>query len=141
MSFASMIKLPRTLAFRLTLWYGFIFSLSSCMAFFFFYALISANLRQRLDGNLSQKISEFEAIYNLQGLEEVKTAAVIESQAAGEKKVFFRLLYASGVAFSSSNMSYWQEIGINRNAVGQLVEGPLGYSRQVQSHEKHGEGW
>jgi hypothetical protein len=33
---------------------------------------------------------------------------LIESQAAGEKKIFFRLLYASGVAFSSSNMSYWQ---------------------------------
>ncbi|MFO7716580.1 ATP-binding protein, partial [Desulfosarcina sp.] len=98
-------------------------ALSSCVAFLFFYVLITNNLRQRLDSRLSEKISEFEAIYNLQGLEEVKSAAVIESQAAGEKKIFFRLLYASGVAFSSSNMSYWQEIGINRNAVGQLVEG------------------
>jgi heavy metal sensor kinase len=118
-----MIKVPRTLAFRLTLWYGFIFSLSSCLAFVFFYVLITTNLRQRLDARLSEKISEFEAIYNLQGLEDVKVAALIESRAAGEKKVFFRLLYASGVAFSSSNMSYWQEIGINRNAVGRLVEG------------------
>jgi len=121
MSFAGMIKLPRTLAFRLTLWYGIIFSLASCMAFLFFYILITTNLKQRLDNRLSEKISEFEAIYNLQGLEEVKTAALIESQAAGEKKIFFRLLYASGVAFSSSNMSYWREIGINRNAVDQLV--------------------
>jgi heavy metal sensor kinase len=93
------------------------------MAFLFFYVLITTNLKQRLDSRLSDKISEFEAIYNLQGLEDVKSAALIESQAAGEKKIFFRLLYASGVAFSSSNMSYWQEIGINRNAVGQLVEG------------------
>lgn len=122
MSFAAMIKLPRTLAFRLTLWYGIIFSLSSCMAFLFFYILITTNLRQGMDNRLSEKISEFEAIYNLQGLEEVKNAAMIESQAAGEKKIFFRLLYASGVAFSSSNMSYWREIGINRNAVGRLVE-------------------
>ena len=123
MPFAKKIKLPRSLSFRLTLWYGIIFSLSSCMAFLFFYILITTNLRQRLDSRLSDKISEFEAIYNLQGLEDVKSAALIESQAAGEKKIFFRLLYASGVAFSSSNMSYWQEIGINRNAVGQLVEG------------------
>lgn len=93
------------------------------MAFLFFYILIATNLRQRLDSRLSDKISEFEAIYNLQGLEDVKSAALIESQAAGEKKIFFRLLYASGVAFSSSNMTYWQEIGINRNAVSQLVEG------------------
>ena len=97
--------------------------MSSCLAFLFFYVLITTNLRQHLDSTLSDKISEFEAIYNLQGLEEVKSAALIESQAAGEKKIFFRLLYASGVAFSSSNMTYWQEIGLNRNAVSQLVEG------------------
>ena len=123
MPFARKIKLPRSLSFRLTLWYGIIFLLSSCLAFLFFYVLISTNLKHRLDSRLSDKISEFEAIYNLQGLEDVKSAALIESQAAGEKKIFFRLLYASGVAFSSSNMSYWQEIGINRNAVAMLVEG------------------
>jgi len=123
MPFARTIKLHRSLSFRLTLWYGIIFTLSSCLAFLFFYILIATNLRQRLDSRLSDKISEFEAIYNLQGLEDVKSAALIESQAAGEKKIFFRLLYASGVAFSSSNMTYWQEIGINRNAVSQLVEG------------------
>ncbi|MGD9310876.1 MAG: ATP-binding protein [Desulfosarcina sp.] len=114
--------MPRTLAFRLTLWYGLIFSLSVCLAFLFFYVLITTNLRQQLDSRLSEKVSEFKAIYNLQGLEEVKTAALIESQAAGEKKIFVRLLYASGVAFSSSNLSYWREIGINRTAVGQLME-------------------
>jgi heavy metal sensor kinase len=123
MPFAGMIRLPRTLSFRLTLWYGLIFSLSSCMAFFFFYVLISTNLRQRMDSRLSEKISEFAAIYNLQGLEEVKAAVTLESQAAGEKKFFFRLLYASGVAFSSSNMSYWQQIGIDRKAVNLLFEG------------------
>ena len=122
MSFGRMIRLPQTLSFRLTLWYGLIFSISSCLAFLFFYVLITTNLKKQLDDRLSQKISEFEAIYNLQGLDEVKEAALIESRAAGEKKIFFRLLYASGVAFSSSNMSYWRSIGINRRAVRQLME-------------------
>ena len=122
MSFGQMIRLPKTLSFRLTLWYGLIFSISSCLAFLFFYVLITTNLKKQLDDRLSQKISEFEAIYNLQGLDEVKEAALIESRAAGEKKIFFRLLYASGVAFSSSNMSYWRAIGINRRAVRQLME-------------------
>ena len=121
MSFGRMIRLPQTLSFRLTLWYGLIFSISSCLAFLFFYVLITTNLKKQLDDRLSQKISEFEAIYNLQGLDEVKEAALIESRAAGEKKIFFRLLYASGVAFSSSNMSYWRAIGINRKAVRQLM--------------------
>ncbi len=123
MSFDKVRRFSRTLSFRLSLWYGLVFSLLSCLAFVFFYVLITTDLRQRLDDHLSEKISEFEAIYNLQGIEEVKTAALTESQAAGEKKVFFRLLYASGVAFSSSNMSYWREIGLNREAVGQLMEG------------------
>ena len=123
MSFAARIRLPRTLAFRLTFWYALIFTLSSGIAFLFFYALISTTLKNRLDSQLSGKLAEFEAIYNLQGIEDVKSAALIESQAAGEKKIFFRLLYASGVAFSSSNMSYWQAIGINRNAVERLMRG------------------
>jgi heavy metal sensor kinase len=121
MSFAATIKLPKTLSFRLTLWYGAIFSLSAGLAFLFFYALITTTLKQRLDNHLSDKIAEFEAIYNLQGIEEVRAAMLIESQAAGEKKVFFRLLYASGVAFSSSNMSYWRQIGVNRKAVDRLI--------------------
>ena len=116
-----MVSIPRTLSFRLTLWYGVIFTVSSGMAFLFFYVLITTNLRQRMDDSLSDKIADLQAIYNLQGLEEVKAAAQFESKAAGEKKVFFRLLYASGVAFSSSNMSYWRQIGINRHAVDQLV--------------------
>jgi len=121
MSFAATIKLPKTLSFRLTLWYGAVFSLSACLAFLFFYALITSSLKQRLDNRLSDKIAEFEAIYNLQGIEDIKAAMLIESQAAGEKKVFFRLLYASGVAFSSSNMSYWRQIGVNRKAVDRLI--------------------
>ncbi|PIE67237.1 MAG: two-component sensor histidine kinase [Deltaproteobacteria bacterium] len=123
MSFARVINFPRTLSFRLTLWYGIIFTLSCGLAFIFFYILITTTLKQRLDDRLSEKLSEFEAIYNLQGLDEVKAAALIESQTSGEKKVFFRLLYASGVAFSSSNMSYWQAIGVNRNAVHRLIAG------------------
>jgi heavy metal sensor kinase len=123
MPFAKRLKLPRTLALRLTLWYGVIFSLLSGLAFLFFYVLITHQLMQRLDHRLSEKISEFEAIYNLQGIEDVRTAALAESQAAGEKKIFFRLLYASGVAFSSSNMTYWREIRINRDAIGRLLEG------------------
>ena len=74
MFFGRTIRLPRTLSFRLTLWYGLIFSISSCLAFLFFYLLITINLKQRLDDRLSEKISEFEAIYNLQGIDEVKEA-------------------------------------------------------------------
>ena len=57
------------------------------------------------------------------GTEGVRRAALLEAQAAGENKIFIRLLHPSGVAFSSSNMSYWENIGINRQALSALIGG------------------
>ena len=82
MSFATVIRLPRTLAFRLTFWYALIFTLSAGIAFLFFYVLITTTLKNRLDSQLAGKIAEFEAIYNLQGIEEVKAAALIAGAAS-----------------------------------------------------------
>ncbi len=48
---------------------------------------------------------------------------MIEAQAAGVKKVFFRLLSLNGLVFSSSNMSYWKDISIHENAVKELLRG------------------
>jgi len=39
------------------------------------------------------------------------------------KKIFFRFLYPTGHAFSSSNMTYWKNIGIHRAAIQQLFSG------------------
>jgi heavy metal sensor kinase len=48
---------------------------------------------------------------------------VLESQAAGERKIFFRLLALDGSAFSSSNMAHWENIGVARDALRALIEG------------------
>jgi len=111
-----------TLAFRLTLWYAGIFMLSACVAFFFFYLLIASVIRQQTDQALLSEVRTFSSILSGQGPEAVKRQAFIQAQAAGEKKIFFRLLYITGQLFSSSNMSYWQDIGINREAVKRLLE-------------------
>ena len=111
-----------TLAFRLTLWYAGIFMLSACVAFFFFYLLIASVMRQQTDQALSSEIRTFSSILSTQGPEAVKRQAFIQAQAAGEKKIFFRLLYITGQVFSSSNMSYWRDIGINKGAVNRLLD-------------------
>ena len=111
-----------TLAFRLTLWYAGIFMLSACVAFFFFYLLIASVTRQQTDQALSSEIRTFSSILSTQGPEAVKRQAFIQAQAAGEKKIFFRLLYITGQVFSSSNMSYWRDIGINKGAVNRLLD-------------------
>ena len=123
MSLRSLSKFRHTLAFRLTLWYAGIFTLSSCIAFLFFYFLITSVIRERTDQDLSEQAGRFTTLLSIGGMDEVKRLAVIEAQAAGERKIFFRLLSLRGEVFSSSNMSYWRDIGIERKAIQKLLQG------------------
>jgi heavy metal sensor kinase len=59
----------------------------------------------------------------VQGINAVKHRIIFEAQAAGEKKVFFRLLSLDGQEFSSSNMSYWRDISVAKAAIEQLIGG------------------
>ena len=112
-----------TLAFRLTLWYAGIFTVSSCVAFLLFYMLITTVIRERTDQELLSQVSQFSTVLEARGLEAVESFAFLEAQAAGVKKVFFRLLYPNGNAFSSSNMSYWEDIGVRKTAIEKLLQG------------------
>ena len=116
MSLRKRISLRNTLAFRLTLWYAGIFTVSSCIAFLLFYTLITSFILDRTDQELLGQVNRFSTLLAAEGVEAVKNAAVIEAQAAGVKKVFFRLLSLNGQAFSSSNMSYWKDIDIDETA-------------------------
>jgi heavy metal sensor kinase len=123
MSLRKRIKLKNTLAFRLTLWYAGIFTVSSCVAFLLFYTLITSFIRDRTDQELLGQVSRFSALLAAEGVDAVKGAAVIEAQAAGVKKVFFRLLSLNGQAFSSSNIAYWKDIDVNETAIKKLLRG------------------
>jgi len=114
-------SIRHTLAFRLTLWYAGVFMLTSCVAFLFFYLLIAAVIRDRTDQDLLGEARTLASILNTQGIEAVKRQVIFEAQAAGEKKVFFRLLSFSGQEFSSSNMSYWRDIQIEMEGINQLL--------------------
>ena len=113
MSLKKLISLRNTLSFRLTLWYAGIFTVSSFVAFLLFYTLIASVFRERTDRELLGQVNRFSTLLAVEGVEALKNAAMIESQAAGVRKVFFRFLSQNGEVFSSSNMSYWQDIGIH----------------------------
>jgi heavy metal sensor kinase len=117
------ISLRNTLAFRLTLWYAGIFTLSSCIAFFLFYMLITSWMRDQTDQELLGQVNRFSTLLAAEGVEAVKNGALIEAQAAGVKKVFFRFLSLNGQAFSSSNMSYWKDINVSGTAIKGLLRG------------------
>ena len=123
MSLGKILRLPNTLAFRLTLWYGGIFTLCSGVAFLLFYTLITSVLQERTDQELLAQAQRFSTLLVGDGIGDVNNSAVIEAQAAGEKKVFFRLLNLTGEVFSSSNMSYWKDINVYVGAIEKLLRG------------------
>ncbi len=122
-----LIDIYYTLAFRLTLWYAGIFILSACIAFFFFYFLITSVIRQQTDQDLLSEARTFSSILAVQGPDALKRQAFLEAQAGGEKKIFFRLLFITGQLFSSSNMSYWRDIGVKKEVINRLLNdsGPI----------------
>ena len=123
MSLKKVSRFTNSLTFRLTLWYGGIFAVSSFIAFFLFYTLITAVIQTKTDDDLTNQAGQFSTVLRERGIGAVENFALFEAQAAGEKKVFFRLLYPTGKAFSSSNMAYWKEIAIRKEAIGQLLGG------------------
>ena len=122
MSLSRKPKRPHSLAFRLTLWYGGIFAISSCVAFLLFYMLITSVIHEGTDQDLLEKSGKFSALLASDGIQAVKRVAMIESQAAGERKIFFRLLSSRGDVFSSTNMAYWRDIGIQNDAIKELIQ-------------------
>lgn len=131
-------KFFRTLAFRLTLWYGALFVVTSGVAFLFFYLLMTHVIRQGIDQDLQAKVRSLTAIMRSQGVEGAQRQALLEAQAAGEKKLFFRFLYRSGQVFSSSNMSYFGDIGVSRSALQQLLaHGDPVYDIYSPGNRKH----
>ena len=123
MSLRKRINFRNTLAFRLTLWYAGVFTVSSCVAFLLFYILVTSFIQERTDRELLSQVNRFSTLLVAEGVEAVEDDAVIEAQAAGIKKVFFRLLSLNGQVFSSSNISYWKDIDVNETAIKELLQG------------------
>lgn len=116
-------RLRKTLAFRLTLWYSSIFILFSLISFILFFYLITSVIKENTDQDLQKEIRSFSTVMALEGIDAVKQFIILESQASGEKKVFYRLLYSNGIVFSSSNMSHWKNIGFSRDSISKLLGG------------------
>ncbi len=113
----------RSFTFRLTLWYTFIFCLSSLIAFAVFYFLIDSELQRRTDHALRNQVEEIGRIYQLHGLDSAVSIARLQAEAAGEKRAFFRMFYRTGVVFASANLDRWNRVVMNRVALKALFSG------------------
>ena len=100
-------KIIHTLAFRLSVWYGAIFTVSLLASFILFYFLIKSSLNARTDQDLLNEIKEFSSILLQKGEEEFKTAIIFEAESEGTEKVFYRLFSKDGTEIGSSNLTSW----------------------------------
>jgi heavy metal sensor kinase len=87
---------------------------------------------ERVDKDLEKRVEMLSSLLTSNGINAVQRMAVLEAQTVGEEKVFFRLLFSTGVAFASSNMSSWQSIGINRQAILQMLTSKASVYETVQ---------
>jgi heavy metal sensor kinase len=122
MLFENLRRLRHTLAFRLTIWYAAIFTVSSLLAFFLFYLQIASILRERTDEDLLDDIKEFSALLAAKGIEEVKQTMILEAKTDGEKDVFYRLLSPDGKELGSSELFFWGQLSVNHAALQQIAK-------------------
>ena len=114
-------KIFNTIAFRLTLWFTGIFTICSGVAFVLFYFLATQTIQGQIDQELLDNASKFSASIHRTGLMGARELAVVEAQAAGEKVIFFRLVYPTGEVFASSQMSYWKDVHVSKQALKSLI--------------------
>jgi heavy metal sensor kinase len=123
MLFEKLLSVRRTLAFRLTLWYAGIFTLSSLLAFAFFYLQITSIVRERTDEDLLEEIEEFSKRLTAGGIETLKHFLLQEAKDEGENEIFYRLLTPQGKELASSDLSSWVGISANQRALQRTING------------------
>ena len=110
-----------TIAFRLTLWYAGIFIVSSFIMFILFSFFIYKIMLQKIDLDLKENVKVFSQVISREGINGASRFAITKARAAGEKIVFYRLLYPTGEVFASSRMLYWKDIKADRNILNQVI--------------------
>ena len=116
-------SLLHTLAFRLTVYYAVIFTVSSFLAFMIFYLIISSIIQDNRDQDLLGDLREFTAIMQNKGLEEAKSAALLETKGDGEHNSFIRFFTMNGQEIMSSDLSSWRNMKVSRLALSEISRG------------------
>ncbi len=114
-------KFLNTIAFRLTLWYAGIFIVSSCIMFILFSFFVYKSMLQKIDLDLKENVKVFSQVISREGLNGARRFAITKARAAGEKIVFYRLLYPTGEVFASSHMLYWKDIKADKSILNRVL--------------------
>ncbi len=117
------LKVTGKLAFRLTLWYAVIFSISCSGALIVFYLATASVIHHRTDLELLKDVKEFSAAYMAKGIDELKAAMLIEMESEGAGNMFLRLLVRDGEEFTLPSGSDWIDPAIGKASINRLRGG------------------
>lgn len=123
MSLKKGVRLSHSLAFRLTLWYGVVFVLSTLVSFIVIYMILSTVLDTRTDQSLMKEFNELSSLKKLKGIEAVVTQMVLDAESEGVNKIFFRIASSGRKEVASSNLSSWRDAGVGKAALKKLEAG------------------
>ncbi len=108
----ALLRFPRTLALRLTIWYAVIFAASSAIAFAVLYSLLVTIVEERTDEDLIGDVEDLAELIEDGGMERVLQEIDAEMASEGTDQVFFRLWSPQGRELLATDLSDWR--GIDR---------------------------
>ncbi len=117
MSLKKLLRLRHTLAFRLALWYAAIFTLSSLTAFVMVYLLIAGIIGESTDEDLREDVLELAELLKAEGIEALQEEIKLEVESDGADSVFYRVLTPDGADVWSTDMSFWQDVKVDGEAL------------------------
>ncbi len=102
------IKIIHALAFRLTVLYAGIFILTFVGSIIFFFIYANINRYQSENQDYLNEVKDLSFILVLKGVENFKTAIVIQSGDDKTEKAFYSLIPGDGAEIGSPNLSSWR---------------------------------
>jgi len=121
-----LVRLRKTITFRLILWYSAFFILSTSFLFLLAYFLLSSSVRRKNREETHQKLSEYAAQYQAGGIEALKNEVGLEGRSAREDP-FVRLVGPQNTMLFLNAPAHWKDFdltqldGNSRNTSEELV--------------------
>lgn len=136
MRLKKMAEQSHTLTFRLTLWYGLIFTLSSFAAFLVFYFSAASVIQERTDDELMEEPAELFELFAKEGIDGVIGEVEKEIESEDMETMFLRVLARDGTIITSTDMSSWGNFGIGESVPEDLGSGGGPVLKTVSLPEK-----
>lgn len=106
-----------SLAFRLTLTYAFISTISLLAVLAVSYLALQSTLQSRLDEEMAGEIQEYGSLLQTQDLAVLRDVLAREAVSEGTDRIFFRVLNPAGDEVISTDMTAWDGVGVNKSSL------------------------